>query len=63
MFELDKETQELFEEKQRIELSYKLSEVIEFIQKKFDETKGDTFEEAKKEKCFKLLKEVARKLG
>ncbi len=61
-FNLDKETQAMFDEVEKMKLQQEAMEALEWIEYTLENIKGDTFFEANKNDCLSVIAKAIKKL-
>ncbi len=61
-FNLDKETQNMFDEVEKMKLQQEAMEALEWIEYTLENIKGDTFFEANKKDCLSIISKAIKKL-
>jgi len=61
-FNLDKKTQNMFDEVEKMKLQQEAMEALEWIEYTLENIKGDTFFEANKNDCLSAIAKAIKKL-
>lgn len=61
-FNLDKETQNMFDEVEKMKLQQEAMKALEWIESTLENIKGDTFFEGNKNDCLSVIAKAIKKL-